>query len=285
MKTMEFAKFIEERWDIHVRRKVGMHAPWTEDPILQKYRFCNVRREDDRVTKWIQDNWLQPHRSEPEVWFASVIARFVNWPETLADIDYPNNWNDKRARWFVEAVEQRQKEGMKAFTSAYMVRAIEADKVGGGKAKYLAELVFTPLWNKRKEVRAANKSLKQFHQRLLLEYGMGSFLAAQIVADTKHTDLLNNVPDWDTWAAPGPGSQRGLNRVLGRPVDSPWKPEDWLQSLLAVRNLVLPKLPRALRTLDAQNLQNCLCEFDKYERARLNTGRPKQNFTPSEEGY
>jgi hypothetical protein len=30
--------------------------------------------------------------------------------------------------------------------------------------------------------------------------------------------------------------------------------------------------------LHAQDLQNCLCEFDKYERVRLGEGRPKAKY-------
>ncbi len=43
--------------------------------------------------------------------------------------------------------------------------------------------------------------------------GIGSFLAAQIVADLKNTKghALSNALDWDTFCAPGPGSLRGTN--------------------------------------------------------------------------
>jgi hypothetical protein len=35
-----------------------------------------------------------------------------------------------------------------------------------------------------------------------------------------------------------------------------------------------------LGDLHAQDLQNCLCEFDKFERARLGEGKPKRKFRP-----
>ena len=47
--------------------------------------------------------------------------------------------------------------------------------------------------------------------------GLGPFLAAQIVADLKHVAPLDAATDWWTLARPGPGSERGLNRVRGRP--------------------------------------------------------------------
>jgi hypothetical protein len=42
----------------------------------------------------------------------------------------------------------------------------------------------------------------------------------------------------------------------------------------------LKKLPRNLKDLHAQDIQNCLCEFDKYERVRLGEGTPKQLYKP-----
>lgn len=34
----------------------------------------------------------------------------------------------------------------------------------------------------------------------------------------------------------------------------------------------------SLKWLDAQDLQNCLCEFDKYERVRMGQGRPRSRY-------
>jgi hypothetical protein len=46
--------------------------------------------------------------------------------------------------------------------------------------------------------------------------GLGSFIAAQVVADLKYIEPLNKRFDWQTFAASGPGSRRGLNRVARR---------------------------------------------------------------------
>ena len=72
--------FIGERERIRIRRANGEPPPWTDDPILREWSFCNVRREDDRVTRWIAEDWRVPHVDDPDLWFAMVIARFVNWP-------------------------------------------------------------------------------------------------------------------------------------------------------------------------------------------------------------
>ena len=90
--------FIRERHQIYRRREVGKSKPWTTDPILAEWRFCNVYRELDTVTKWIAANWREPHKDDPDLWFAMAIARFVNWPDTLAELGYPVPWNPRRFR-------------------------------------------------------------------------------------------------------------------------------------------------------------------------------------------
>lgn len=273
----QFAAFIKERWAIHQRRAKGLPAPWTDDPILQQYRFCNVRREDDRVTRWIHQHWL-PGRQQP--WFAMVVARMVNWPDTLAELTYPVPWKPEK---FVKIMNARKARGEKIFTGAYMIRAIEA-KEGETKADYLAKYVFSPLWKRRNEVLYL-RNLQDWYDWLLPNYGMGSFIAAQVVADLKWHDQWRSAPDWATFAAPGPGSRRGLNRVLGREVTAPWRDEEWSLAHAQLRERILKLLPLTLKDLDAQNLQNCLCEFDKYMRVKNGEGRPKQLFKPSKEGY
>ena len=45
-----------------------------------------------------------------------------------------------------------------------------------------------------------------------------------------------------------------------------------------------PKTRKLIGEIDAQDVQNCLCEWDKYQRAKNGEGRPKQNFKPKDEG-
>jgi hypothetical protein len=49
--------WIAEREAIRIRRESGAPQPWTNDPIMQAWSFCNVRREHDRTTIWTAKNW------------------------------------------------------------------------------------------------------------------------------------------------------------------------------------------------------------------------------------
>ena len=110
--------WITERERIRIRRASGEPPLWTEDKILQEYSFCNVRREDDRGTRWIADNWRAPHADDPDLWFAIVVARFVNLPGTLADLGYPVPWDPQHFRAVLNA---RKERGETCFGPAYNI--------------------------------------------------------------------------------------------------------------------------------------------------------------------
>lgn len=279
MRVAELFKFIKARHDIWVARDAGKPKPWTKDPILQSYRFCNVYRELDKVTKHIALTWRDTNADQADLWFAMVVARKINWPASLVEIGYPVPW--KRGI-FEGAMAHRALRGEQLEGGAYMITAGVGEKWKGvPKYKFLAGEVFTPMWNKRAEIRPREgDTLAAFHARLM-EHGntVGSFIAAQIVADMKYVKPLKNASDWWTWAAPGPGSERGLNRVFTRGVDEKWNPKLWLDILTELRMKIDPLIKKAgMPFLHAQDLQNCLCEFDKYERVRLGEGKPRSKY-------
>lgn len=270
-----FAAFVFERNAIYQRRLSGGAAPWTSDAILSEYRFCNVYREHDRVTRWIADNWRAPNASDIDLWFAMVVARFVNKPETLELLGYPVPWDREH---FLCVMLDLLNRGTAAYGAAYMITA--SDK-GVPKPISQCDRLFGPLWNRRLRFQPKPQdSLRSYYDRLGEQPGLGSFMTAQVVADLKYVDPLEHADDWWTFAAPGPGSRRGLNRILGRAVDTNWSHDaDWRAALRRLNEKVAPVFADGgLAPVHAQDLQNCLCEFDKYERARLGEGRPKQKF-------
>lgn len=269
--------FVTERETVRLNKE-ALRLPrvqWTQDEILQTYRFCCVRREHDRVTRWIADNWRTPHADDPDLWFAMVAARFINWPPTLVHLGYPVPWEPERFRAVMSG------RSGKSYTGAYMIRS---DKEWAGRPKhdYLATAQFSPLWEKRETLRPRpDDTLNSYHMTLGQFYGMGSFMAGQVVADMRYVEPLRSARDWMTFATSGPGSRRGLNRLLERGVDDPWTEDEWRGSLARLQT----RLNDALRwdePLHGQDAQNCLCEFDKWERVRLGEGRPRARYTPHE---
>jgi len=279
MRTEELFRFIAERESIREKKDAGAVKPWTTDPILRRYSFCNINRECDKVTRWIADKWRNPHAADPDLWFAMTVARLVNWPDTLAELGYPATWDVGR---FVTVLHDRYKRGEKVYSGAYIVGT------GGqsiDKAEFLAHHVLTPMWESRANVRPKpGESLASVHRRLCGFVGMGGFMSAQVIADLKYVAPLTEADDWWTFAASGPGSRRGLNRVLNQRVDSRWDENRWHASLMKLAYAMAPLIRDAgMATLHNQDLQGLLCEFDKYERTRMGQGRPRSTYPGSGE--
>lgn len=297
--------FVVERQTIWHRRYVERTPkPWTEDPILQTYKFCNVFRELDAVTIWIDKHIRKPYKDHPHLWFMLCAARQINWPDTMQELMDERAWpgamqvENYNAAKLRKAMLARQERGDKLYTGAYMISGQRAnpDRTTQDKAYLTAYLTLQPLWLDRKGIAPSlmGATLEQAHN-ILMEYnGFGSFLAAQVVADLKHTRYLRRADDWVAWCAPGPGSTRGLNRlynrrreegVKGKPLNKPWAQDEFLGAMFQVRLHLQQALYEAdLLTGDrkdvlcAQDAQNCLCEWDKYERVRLGEGRPRALF-------
>ena len=263
--------WMRERESIRRRRLARELPPWTRDPILQQWSFCNVRREHDRVTRWIAANWRYPHADDPDLWFAMVVARFMNEPDTLREIGFPVPLDPER---FLRVMASRRARGAKLYRNdAYRIRA--DNRLGRPTPEYRVADVFGPLWRNRREMRPrTGETLASYHRRLGRYHGMGDgFMSAQIVADLKFVPPLRSAYDWMTFAVSGSGSRQGLNRVLGRPVDAPWTEAEWRREFDRLREAIMPELQReGLGDLSAQDLQNCLCEADKYERVLLDEG-------------
>lgn len=269
-----FFAFIEERHSITLKRQRGEPKPWTSDTILQSYRFCSVYRELDAVTIWIRENWREPHADDPDLWFVMVIARLLNQPESLGALGWPLPWDRLH---FLRTLKLRKDAGQRNFNAAYIVSTNGRTMA---KEVYLSDEVLEPLWRARSRLSPKEgDSLNSWHMLLGQFQGLGSFMAAQVVADMKYVPPLAQAEDWHTFAASGPGSRRGLNRVLERVVDAPWHEDNWRTALDRLRMQVEPMfLAAGMEMVCNQNLQNCLCEWDKMERVRLGQGRPKRLY-------
>lgn len=280
MRANELALFIQARERLRIMKEDGCPQPWTSDKILQKYRFCNVRREDDRVTKWLKKHWRDPHRKHVNLTTAMVLARMINWPPTLKAIGFPLWWDNAYRGKVLGIMHGKAQLGEKVWSSAYVVTTCGKKM---DKATYVLDNVCheVAMHDIRPE---KGDTLQSFWNRLRMVDGLGAgFLAAQVVADMKNTkgNPLWEAADWYTWAVPGPGSRRGLNRVYGSPTDTRLSADAWAMKLKQIKRATVEKLPKRLRqTMCMQDWQNCLCEFDKYERVRNGEGRPRQNYKP-----
>lgn len=271
--------WIKEREWIRVQRAEGQSAPWTYDEILGNYRFCNVRRMDDKVSQWLLNNWYMPYFNHKDMLAAVTLARFFNKPETLAAIT-PFVFDKEQVDWIAieSCVKELRKSGA-VFNGAYMVRG------NSKKTKDKVEIVLheytRPMLESIKDFgRLPTGTMENAHAMIADSYGFGSFMAGQIVADLRWA-MEGRWGDRNSWAPIGPGSNRGMNRILQRDLKHQAKQIDFVNELrgLIVRardELSMDFVDR----LEAIDWQNTLCEFDKYERALHGEGRPKSTYKP-----
>jgi hypothetical protein len=270
--TMVF--WVRERDSIRLKREKKLPPPWTEDPFLSVYRWCNVRRMDDRVSLWLLD-W---HRHHPEFGIrdrmvAAAAGRLINWPETLQTLPYPIPYD--AAAWSKKLL-ARKARGLKVFTGAYIINGA----LGGDKILQVTDKILTPLWKDRSKAPADYQKMQEVYDYLNGKKGIGSFMAGQVAADLRYIHHEYLWTDRYTWAPRGPGSIRGVNRLIGQPLSRTMPIHEWLdvvRQAYAKARLLLPKIYLRLELMDQQNI---LCEYDKYQRLRRGEGSVRSRYTP-----
>lgn len=274
--------WVREREKARIKKEAGEAPPYTDDPIIGKYRFCNVRREDDRGTVWIHNHIRTPYAGHPLLWLMLCIARQINWPDTLQELITSDAWPSNegfKPSMMTEAMNARKARGDKVYTGAYMISA--PSKKGADKQAYIAETVIGALWRRYNQFGAFKRwddaTLRGTHQRIMESNGWGFFMAYQAVVDMRFTALLENATDRRTWAAAGPGTIRGLNRIYGRPVDFNLAQDAALHEMRKIDELA--ELETGVM-MDFSDVPNILCETDKYLRVKNGEGEPRALYVP-----
>jgi hypothetical protein len=279
--------WVREREEIRRRKDLGIDpSSWTVDPILSTYRFCNVRREDDRVTVWIRQNIREKFAGHPHLWLMLCIARQINWPPMLDIlVNGYGSWPDQEGfdlKYLVAQLQVRKSSGEKIYTGAYMISA-PANK-GADKQLYIGDAVIGDLW-RRRDIFAKHfagvPQLQRTHELIMRSNGWGQFMAYQAVVDMRFTALLQHAGDALTWAAAGPGTLRGLNRIHGRAVDAALSQGQALAEMRAIYEVVSSETGVAM---DFSDVPNILCETDKYLRVKNGEGKPRALYVPGR-GY
>ncbi len=263
------AYWIEERTSVLMEKEGGMEKPWSDDPIFQTVYFCNVRRENDKVTKWIRNCYTMEFFGK-NYDLAIVASRLFNLPETLSDISNALLVFSPEDMLAILNTKRDLKEQI--WGGAYV---ITTHGIKMSKALYCVNVLEEA--NQILPLDGVSSCDTAYHLLMGLD-GIGSFLAAQIVADLKNTDGhgLRNALDWHDFAAHGPGSLRGLGWFHERK----FTPNTFMAGLLTCRAW-LENSPAAyiVKHICNQDLQNCLCEYDKYMRVKNGTGRSKRRYS------
>jgi len=278
-----FYTFMKKREQIRLNREVGLPWPWTSDLILREFKFTNVRRAHDRTTRELKAEFYDLHQNaSPKLQFLNCaifryfgtieFARAIGWQNGF----YPDYIKDVAARRF------RAKE--RVFTGAYIVPSLG---IRAPKQEVVVDIVLADLWKQAPAILAQTKKTQRWQtmieeMRKVRGFWGSGFMAKEVVLDTMFTNVWAILPkDLNTWCPAGPGARRGINRVLGRDIYSPLSEEFILERMLELFERRATYWPADWIKLELHDIQFQLCEFDKYERFRLNQGRPRSRYHPA----
>ena len=263
-----FWYFINERHQVYLNKRQGLPKPWTIDPILQKWKFCNVFRRLDRTTVWFLENFLKSDDDPAIIAFNCCWFRMFNRIETGKVLGWRQSWDSRQVYDVLSAVKYP------VFTGAYIVHS----EPGEAKLDSIIQ-VCAELWRLCTDddslvalIRESN-SMEATWQALQVVRHVGPFLAYEMVCDMRYTKLLRGAVDAMAWANVGPGARRGLMR-LGMPAGSK-------TGIESMKDL-LERSPQNLRSnvppLEMREIEHVLCEVDKYCRVKFGEGHPRSTY-------
>lgn len=288
-----FFAFAIARHGIYLRRNAGDPPPWTPDPILRKFKFTNVFRELDRTTVWYRENVRQVLDGRDSVLPATILFRWFNRIETCAAV-FDNlgpatlgsgvcpftTWlQDPDDGGQLRSVIREARGKGPYVTGAYIIKTPDGmDKLTGVLS--LCGAFAKSDWSGMADSWRAMKSLEKAWRSLLSFPFMGRFMAYEVVSDIRHTEILKDATDIHTWANPGPGAMRGLNRIQGTPLKSVRPTAQMMQEMQTLLRMSNEGFWAYNTPWEMREVEHTLCEFDKYERVRLGEGRPRNLFVP-----
>jgi hypothetical protein len=84
-------RFAARRHEIFLKRARDEPEPWTDDPILQRFKFCNAFRAADRVSQYLIREVIYNPRTEDleaeDVFLRIVLFRLFSKEATWAALD------------------------------------------------------------------------------------------------------------------------------------------------------------------------------------------------------
>lgn len=290
--------FACERQLMFERRRRGTPPPWTSDPTLARHRFTNAYRAEDRVSQYlINDVQYVPSTlasdAPDEVAFRTLLFRMFNQIGTYEALtaalgEHPSlrTWDPDR---YGDILTGYAAHGGRIWNNAYMMTGTLNEPKHVSFLRLLGRMNGVGLFGllpRTASYRGVFTLLRSF--RLIAD-----FLAMQYACDLNYSTVVDF--DENDFVVAGLGAVRGLEK-LGMAAD----PEASIRRLTASQETEFGRLglsfpwlagSRRLHLIDVQNL---LCEFDKWTReaipgavaahARRNAGqraRIKQKFDAS----
>jgi alpha-glutamyl/putrescinyl thymine pyrophosphorylase clade 1 len=264
-------RFASERQRAFERRVAGEQWPWTDDPILQKYKFCNVFRAADRVSQYmIRNVCYHDEPCSPEDRLFQIVAfrtfsKIDTWEGIRARLGRYPTLADLAGGGFTNALDSVRAEQGGLYTGAFILCATDAY---GRRLKHLNHVeLFKHMFlldDLGQKILGA-ESLRQVYDLLHAYPLMGDFMSYQVAIDLNYSALVDFSENDFTQA--GPGALRGIKKCFESLGD--YRPNDVILWMTDNQDREMERLGLPFdglwgRPLHAIDCQNVFCETDKY---------------------
>ncbi len=278
-----------ERQAIFFRRVSGEDGPWTNDHILERYRFTNAYRASDRVSQYLLHHVIYDQERDAldtilRVLLFKIFNRVDTWEYLVDRVGQPTAVGFS-AGGYAKALDELFDHDRRVYSAAYIMPnpRLGEDR----KHRNHLSLVEMLLQNGVLAHLEKARSLKCLYEQLCEVPSFGPFLAFQYAID------LNYSPHFDfdemEFVVAGPGALRGIAKCF---EDTGGLDAAGVIAAMAVsatdffETTPMPTPFRDLwgRSLQLIDCQNLFCEVDKYarvaypERSVGGPGRIKQVY-------
>lgn len=272
--------FMQERMNIFWRKnqKVGCSMYWTDDPILQKFKFTNVYRVTDRVTQYLIREIILPdsdNLSPKDLLLRVIVFKIFNkietWEYLKRVLNEPITTASFNPREISMLLTKYQRE-TPIFNNAYMMTGSHQkyDYLPTKHEKWLTMVKNEMIDGGALERMLCSNSLEDLYNVLHECSFIGPFLAYQYAIDLNYTPYFNYSEN--SFVKAGIGAIRGIKKCFISYGDHF---EDAIHYIAKNYKKLQQKygytafhsIPGHEPTLI--DFQNCFCETDKYLRAKM----------------
>lgn len=248
-------------------------SKWTDDPILQTYKFTNAYRAADRVSQYLIKNVIYDgDQSIEETFFRIILFKLFNKIETWELLKAKFGillWSEFSFSKYDKVLGEAISSGVTIYSAAYIMAS--AKSAFGKDRKHSNHLLLlSKMMNDRLPYRIQQlPSLEEAYITMLTYPSIGPFLAYQYVIDLNYSLILNFSED--DFVVPGPGSLSGISKCFSDTAN--WSPADIIKLVTENQEYEFERLKIEFKTLWGRRLhlidcQNLFCETDKYSRVR-----------------
>lgn len=281
MRYEDFFTYARLRESVRIKKAEGQPWPWCDDPVLRDNYFTNIRREHDKVTEWFRECVRTDLSLSPDVLPATLLFRWFNRIDVGDTIflkpgdafnTYLKTGNIEELRAHIKAYHPKGP----YVNAAYIIKGLDGMTKLDGVLYAFHRTMQSMDYRDLAETLLMNRSMKWATKRMSEFPQMGMFMAYEVACDLRWTYLLTDAEDILTWANPGPGARRGLNRMSNYPLEYRVHTDECQHMMQEI----LHRVPEDLGKWEMREVEHTLCEFDKYERVRLGEGRSKRKYSP-----